>query len=212
LRPRAAFTEPEPSHELAEQTLPAGIRTDAAASKSAMSPRACGKNAQLRRGAVPAELEENLEVCPKCGHHMPIRARARLTRCSTRPARARSCRAGAGRPAQVQGLEEVPDRIKAAQKDTGEYDALVAMQGLLKGGRGGIGLRVRLHGRLDGLGGRRALRAGGRDRAGDRLPFVCFSASGGARMQEGLFSLMQMAKTSAALGKLREAGCPTSRC
>jgi acetyl-CoA carboxylase carboxyl transferase subunit beta len=103
------------------------------------------------------------------------------------------------------------DRIKAAQKDTGEADALVAMRAAEGAAAGGIGLRVRLHGRFDGLGGRRALRAG----AETALEIGCrssASASGGARMQEGLFSLMQMAKTSAALGKLRAAGCPTSRC
>ena len=101
------------------------------------------------------------------------------------------------------------ERIKAAQKNTGEYDALVAMRGTLKGRPlvassfdfaymgGSMGSVV---GERFTLGAERALEL--------RCPFVCFSASGGARMQESLFSLMQMAKTSAALGRLRAAGLP----
>jgi acetyl-CoA carboxylase carboxyl transferase subunit beta len=101
------------------------------------------------------------------------------------------------------------DRIKASQKSSGERDALVVLQGLLKerplvaaafdfafmGGSMGSVVGERF-----ALGAERALEIGS--------PFVCFSASGGARMQEGLFSLMQMAKTSASLGRLREAGLP----
>jgi acetyl-CoA carboxylase carboxyl transferase subunit beta len=101
------------------------------------------------------------------------------------------------------------DRIKAAQKSTGERDALITLQGTLKGRDlvasafdfaymgGSMGSVV---GERFSLGAEKALEIGS--------PFVCFSASGGARMQESLFSLMQMAKTSAALGRLREAGLP----
>src|SRR5690606_14858807 len=101
------------------------------------------------------------------------------------------------------------DRIKSTQKATGEYDALVAMEGALKGNPlvassfdfaymgGSMGSVV---GEKFTLAAERALELG--------CPFVNFSASGGARMQESLFSLMQMAKTSAALGRLRAAGLP----
>jgi len=101
------------------------------------------------------------------------------------------------------------ERIKIAQKNTGEYDALIAMRGLLKGRAlvassfdfafmgGSMGSVV---GERFALAAETAVEIG--------APYVCFSQSGGARMQEGLFSLMQMAKTSAALGKLREAGLP----
>ena len=158
------------------------------------------------------ELEENLEVCPKCSHHMPIRARARLaafldagqhaSRSAPTSARSTCCK--------FKDQKKYADRIKAAQKSTGERDALIAMQGMLKGRRPGrLRVRFRLHGRLDGLGGRRALRARPPKRALEiGCPLVCFSATGGARMQESLFSLMQMAKTSAALGRLRAAGLP----
>jgi acetyl-CoA carboxylase carboxyl transferase subunit beta len=99
------------------------------------------------------------------------------------------------------------ERIKAAQKNTGEYDALIAMRGLLKG-RALVASSFDfafMGGSMGSVVG--ALRAGCRTASRSVRP-TCFSQSGGARMQEGLFSLMQMAKTSAALGKLREAGLP----
>ena len=195
-----------------KKLMPSRIRTEGRQA-SAACPKACGKSA-TRCGAVlyRPELEENLEVCPKCSLHMPIRARARL---------AALFDAGHGRheigaelgPTDVlkfKDQKKYADRIKAAQKATGERDALIAMQGKLQGPRPGRRrVRLRLHGRLDGFGGRRALHAAPPNaRWRSRCPFVCFSASGGARMQESLFSLMQMAKTSAALGRLRAAGLP----
>ncbi|MBE2211686.1 MAG: acetyl-CoA carboxylase carboxyltransferase subunit beta [Xanthomonadaceae bacterium] len=156
------------------------------------------------------ELEENLEVCPKCGYHMPIRARARL---------ASFLDIGTGReigadlgPVDVlkfKDQKKYAERIKVAQKATGERDALVTMEGLLKGRPivasafdfafmgGSMGSVV---GERFSLGAERAAELGS--------PYVSFSASGGARMQESLFSLMQMAKTSAALGRLRAKGLP----
>ena len=165
-----------------------------------------------RCGAVlyRPELEENLEVCPKCAFHMPIRARARL---------AAFLDVGSGKeigaalgPTDVlkfKDQKKYAERIKLAQKATGERDALVTMEGLLKqrpivasafdfafmGGSMGSVVGERFS-----LGAERAAAIG--------APFVCFSASGGARMQESLFSLMQMAKTSAALGRLRAKGLP----
>jgi acetyl-CoA carboxylase carboxyl transferase subunit beta len=150
-----------------------------------------------------ADLEKNLNVCPKCGHHNgSARARA-STRCSTRgPLRDRR-RGAAGRRAQVQGQPRTPSASRRPGR-TGETDALVVMQGAIKSlpvvwRR----LRVRVHGRLDGLGGRRALRARRAASAIEqKLPFICVHRLGGARMQEGLLSLMQMAKTTAALTEL----------
>ena len=81
--------------------------------------------------------------------------------------------------------------------ETGETDALVVHAGTSDASGRGRPLRVRLHGRLDGLGGRRAIRARrARPPIEQKLPFICFTATGGARMQEGLLSLMQMAKTT----------------
>jgi acetyl-CoA carboxylase carboxyl transferase subunit beta len=157
------------------------------------------------------ELEENLEVCPKCSHHMPIRARARLAALFDAGSPMREIGAALG-PTDVlkfKDQKKYSDRIKAAQKSTGERDAMITMAGKLKGRDlvaasfdfaymgGSMGSVV---GERFTLGAETALELG--------CPFVCFSASGGARMQESLFSLMQMAKTSAALAKLREAGLP----
>jgi len=156
------------------------------------------------------ELEENLEVCPKCNHHMAIRARARLTALFD-PDSTQEIGAALG-PTDVlkfRDQKRYAERIKAAQKATGERDALITLQGRLKGRDlvasafdfaymgGSMGSVV---GERFALGAEKALELG--------CPFVCFSASGGARMQEGLFSLLQMAKTSAALGRLRAAGLP----
>jgi len=155
------------------------------------------------------ELEENLEVCPKCSHHMPIRARARLASLFDGPATEIAAELGPTDVLKFKDQKKYSDRIKAAQKSTGERDALIAMQGTLKARPlvacafdfaymgGSMGSVV---GERFALAAERALEIG--------CPLVCFSATGGARMQESLFSLMQMAKTSAALGRLRAAGLP----
>ncbi len=165
-----------------------------------------------RCGAVlyRPELEENLEVCPKCNFHMPIRARARLTALLDGGAGEEiASELGPTDVLKFKDQKKYSDRIKAAQKSTGERDALIAMRGELKsqpivvcsfdfafmGGSMGSVVGERFARAAEA-----ALQAG--------CPFVCFSASGGARMQESLFSLMQMAKTSAALGRLRAAGLP----
>jgi len=156
------------------------------------------------------ELEENLEVCPKCSHHMPIRARARLASLfdadSTQEIAAEL---GPTDVLKFRDQKKYSDRIKAAQKSTGERDALVAMRGTLKG-RDLVAASFDfafMGGSMGSVVGERFARAA--ETALElRCPFVCFSASGGARMQESLFSLMQMAKTSAALARLRAAGLP----
>jgi len=192
--------------------MPSGIRTEGNAGKSKRSvPEGLWEKCD-RCGAVlyRPELEENLEVCPKCSFHMPIRARARMAALFD-PGTTTEIGAALG-PTDVlkfKDQKKYAERIKAAQKSTGERDALVTLQGKLKGRDlvasafdfaymgGSMGSVV---GERFSLGAEKALVIGS--------PFVCFSASGGARMQESLFSLMQMAKTSAALGRLREAGLP----
>jgi len=192
--------------------MPSGIRTQGGAAKSKRSvPEGLWEKCD-RCGAVlyRPELEENLEVCPKCNFHMAIRARARL-RALFDPGSTTEVGAALGPvdALKFKDQKKYSDRIKASQKASGERDAFVAMQGTLKqralvagafdfafmGGSMGSVVGERF-----ALGAERALSIG--------APFVCFSASGGARMQEGLFSLMQMAKTSAALGRLRAAGLP----
>ena len=191
--------------------MPSGIRTDNAANRKRSVPEGLWEKCD-RCGAVlyRPELEENLEVCPKCDFHMPIRARARLA--SLFDPGSTTEIAATLAPTDVLKFKDskrYAERIKSTQKVTGEYDALVAMQGLLKGRPlvassfdfaymgGSMGSVV---GEKFTLAAEKALEIG--------APFVNFSASGGARMQESLFSLMQMAKTSAALGRLRAVGLP----
>ncbi|WP_226468720.1 acetyl-CoA carboxylase, carboxyltransferase subunit beta [Luteimonas panaciterrae] len=194
-----------------KKLMPARIRTEAGATKKRSVPEGLWEKCE-RCGAVlyRPELEENLEVCPKCNFHMPIRARVRLA--ALFDAGSTEEIGAALGPTDVlkfKDQKKYSDRIKAAQKATGERDALVTLQGTLKqrplvasafdfaymGGSMGSVVGERFT-----LGAEHALEIGS--------PFICFSASGGARMQESLFSLMQMAKTSAALARLRDAGLP----
>ena len=191
--------------------MPSGIRTENAPVKKRSIPEGVwDKCGSCGEALYRPELEENLMVCPKCGHHMAIRARVRLAALFDQGS---TVEIGA-RLAPVDVLrfkdsKRYAERIKSTQKATGEYDALVALRGTLKGRAlvassfdfaymgGSMGSVV---GERFALAAETALEIG--------CPFVNFSASGGARMQEGLLSLMQMAKTSAALAKLREAGLP----
>lgn len=156
------------------------------------------------------ELERNLDVCPKCEHHMRIGARKRLKLFLDEGA---TSEIGADL-APVDRLKfkdskKYKDRLVAAQKATQEKDALIAQKGKLHG----LPLVACafefqfMGGSMGSVVGERFVRAV--DVCLDQgIPLVCFAASGGARMQEALFSLMQMAKTSAALERLREAGLP----
>ncbi len=156
------------------------------------------------------ELEKNLDVCPKCEHHMRVGARRRLDIFLDEQ----------GREEIAVDLEPVDrlrfrdskkysDRLKAAQKQTGEKDALVAMSGLLEG-MPVVAAAFEfsfMGGSMGAIVGERFVQAA--NVALERkCPMICFSASGGARMQEALLSLMQMAKTSAVIARLREEGIP----
>jgi len=156
------------------------------------------------------ELEKNLRVCPKCNHHLSIEARERLASfLDDESGEEIGADLGPVDALHFKDQKKYADRIKASQKNTGERDALVAVQGRLHGRDICVAaFEFRFMGGSMGsvVGERFALAA---ERAlALRCPLVCFSATGGARMQEGLFSLMQMAKTSAALGRLRAAGLP----
>lgn len=156
------------------------------------------------------DLESNAEVCPKCGHHNRMGARARLNQLLD-PEKRKEIGAGV-QPIDALKFKDsksYADRIKAAQKDVGETDALVVMQGSI--------MQIPVVAaafEFKFMGGSMGSVVGERFVNGVEMaikhhtPFICVSASGGARMQEGLLSLMQMAKTSAALAKLSEAGLP----
>ncbi|MDX1554959.1 MAG: acetyl-CoA carboxylase, carboxyltransferase subunit beta [Xanthomonadales bacterium] len=156
------------------------------------------------------ELERNMQVCPKCANHMPVTARTRIKQFLDEDTQ----REIAANLEPVDALKfrdskKYRERIAAAQKSTGEKDALIAVAGKLHGRDivvcafefrfmgGSMGSVV---GEKFARAGQEALRLG--------APMICFSATGGARMQEGLLSLMQMAKTSAVLARLARKGIP----
>ena len=194
-----------------KKLMPATIRTESGIQRKRSVPEGLWEKCDKCGAALyREELRANLEVCPKCAHHAPIRARARLA-AFLDPDSGIEIGAALG-PTDVlkfKDQKKYAERIKSVQKATGERDALVAMSGTLMGRPmvaasfdfpfmgGSMGSVV---GERFSLGAERAVELG--------VPFVSFAASGGARMQESLFSLMQMAKTSAALGRLRAAGLP----
>ncbi|NLO81238.1 MAG: acetyl-CoA carboxylase carboxyltransferase subunit beta [Xanthomonadaceae bacterium] len=156
------------------------------------------------------ELERNLEVCPKCNHHLRISARRRLE--TFLDSSSRSEIGAEIKPVDIlrfRDSKRYKDRLAQAQKETGEDDALVVMRGTLKG-MPVVAAAFEFNfmgGSMGSVVGERFVRAAN-IALQERIPLICFSASGGARMQEALFSLMQMAKTSAILARLREAGVP----
>ena len=156
------------------------------------------------------ELEKLLEVCPKCDNHMRISARKRID--AFLDTGDRKELGGDLEPQDVLKFKDskrYKDRIVGAQKSTNEKDALIVMQGKLKG----MPVVVASF-EFAFMGGSMASVVGARFVAAvnacleHNMPLICFSASGGARMQEALMSLMQMAKTSAALAKMSEKGLP----
>ena len=192
-----------------DKLLPSRIKTSSANRRSVPEgvwTKCDSCNATLYR----AELTRNLEVCPKCGQHMRISARARLDSFLDPDDREEI---GSGiKPVdklRFRDSRRYKDRLTGALKETGENDALVALTGKV----GNISLVAAafefnfMGGSMGSVVGERFVRAV--DICINRhVPLVCFSASGGARMQEALISLFQMAKTSSALGKLRNAGLP----
>lgn len=194
-----------------KKLMPSGIRTESGVSKRRSVPEGLWEKCD-RCGAVlyRPELEENLEVCPKCNFHMPIRARARLKSLFDPDSMSEiAAELGPVDVLRFRDQKRYADRIKAAQKATGERDALIAMRGTLKQ-RPLVACSFDfafMGGSMGSVVGERFARAA-ETALEIGCPFVCFSASGGARMQESLFSLMQMAKTSATLGRLRAAGLP----
>ena len=157
-----------------------------------------------------AELERNLNVCPKCSHHMRIDGRDRLKRFLD-PGSASELAAAVQSedPLRFKDTKRYRERVLAAQKETGERDALTVMAGTLTGFEiVACAFEFRfMAGSMGSVVGEKFVRAVEHCRT-FKMPLVCFSASGGARMQEGLYSLMQMAKTSAALGRLAQGGLP----
>ena len=192
-----------------EKLMPSRIRTEGGNKRGVpegLWAKCPGCDAVLYR----AEMERNLDVCPKCGHHNRIGARKRLE-AFLDPESEQEIAADLSPtdPLKFKDNKKYKDRISQAQKSSGEKDALIVMQGTLQG----LDLVVAAF-EFSFMGGSMGSVVGEKFVQGVNvslekgIPFVCFSASGGARMQESLFSLMQMAKTSAALNRMRQRGIP----
>ncbi|MEH6551147.1 MAG: acetyl-CoA carboxylase, carboxyltransferase subunit beta [Pseudomonadales bacterium] len=156
------------------------------------------------------ELDKNADVCLKCDHHMRIGARRRLDIFLDPQGREElAAEVGPVDRLKFKDLKKYKDRLSAAQKSTGEKDALVAMKGTLESlPIVAVAFEFNFHGGSMGYAvGERFTRAA-QYALENRIPLVCFSATGGARMQEALISLMQMAKTSAVIERLKMAGVP----
>src|SRR5690348_2322353 len=206
------FVSPEPATPMTwlQKLMTPRIRTEGQAGKGKVPEGVWEKCGGCGAVLYRPELERNLMVCPKCGHHHAFGARARLAAFldegsvseldeDLQPVDA----------LKFKDSKRYRDRIAAAQKNTGEKDALIAVRGTLKA----LPLSAcafeftYMGGSMGSVVGEKFTRAAELALA-EKMPLVCFSATGGARMQEGLLSLMQMAKTSAALARMRDAGLP----
>ena len=193
-----------------EILLPKTIRTEGSNKKGTVPEGLWTKCPGCNAILYNTELERNLSVCPKCEHHMRISARTRLNMFLDEEGREEI-----GKnikpvdPLKFKDTKKYKDRIIQAQRQTKENDALVVMKGQLRG----IDIVVAafdfkfMGGSMGSVVGERFVR--GVNKSFELgIPFIVFTSSGGARMQESLFSLFQMAKTSAALTRLSEAGIP----
>ncbi|HZG07909.1 MAG TPA: acetyl-CoA carboxylase, carboxyltransferase subunit beta [Allosphingosinicella sp.] len=155
------------------------------------------------------EWEDNDSVCPRCDHHGRIGPRARFERLfdpgysMLAPPQVRED------PLKFRDSKRYQDRIKAARQQTGEPDALINARGTIDGQKAVIGVQdFAFMGGSMGLAVGAAFVEGVRAAIRDRAPYIIVTAAGGARMQEGILSLMQMPKTTVAIAELKEAGLP----
>ncbi|MEW8013779.1 MAG: acetyl-CoA carboxylase, carboxyltransferase subunit beta [Candidatus Sedimenticola endophacoides] len=192
-----------------EKLMPARIRTEGGSKRTVpegLWAKCPGCGAILYR----AELERNQDVCPKCDYHNRIGARRRLDIFLDPDNREEIGETLAPiDPLKFKDSKKYKDRVSQAQKQTGERDALIVMRGQLKGldvvsAAFEFGF---MGGSMGSVVGERFVQ-GANVALGRAVPYICFSASGGARMQESLFSLMQMAKTSAVLNRMSKRGIP----
>ena len=194
-----------------DKILPSGVRNSVGDKTSSSVPEGLWKKCVKCEAVLYLpDVERNEDVCPKCDHHMRIGARWRLSRFFD-----------AGTSEEIlsdivsedrlkfKDKKRYKDRLISAQKATGEKDALVAMRGVLQGLPViAVAFEFEFHGGSMGYAvGEKFTRAAHMSLE-DKIPLVCFSASGGARMQEALISLMQMAKTSAVIERMKLAGVP----
>jgi len=192
-----------------EKLMPTSIRTDSSTKRGVpegLWTKCTSCNAVLYR----AELERNLDVCPKCNHHMRVFGRKRLEIfLDDSPTEEIGVNLMPFDKFKFKDSKKYKDRLLQAQKNTNEKDALIVLKGKVKGVpvvAAAFDFRF-MGGSMGAVVGERFLKAA-TTALEEKIPFICFSASGGARMQEALFSLMQMAKTSAVLTKLAKNKIP----
>lgn len=193
-----------------DKIIPPKIQTRARIGKKGVPEGVWSKCTACQAVLYAEELDLSLQVCPKCGHHMRIGGTARLE--SFLDTGSISYIGEQIQPVDVLKFKDQKryrDRLTEARKTSGVSEAILAASGTLAGiPLAALAFEFRfLGGSMGSVVGQRFVLAANRSLE-NRMPLVCFSASGGARMQEALFSLMQMAKTSAAIARNREAGIP----
>jgi acetyl-CoA carboxylase carboxyl transferase subunit beta len=193
-----------------EKLLPSKIRTSGVSDKKGVPEGLWAKCGNCDAIIYRAELDRSQEVCTKCDHHMRVSARRRLDYFFDPEGKVElAANLEADDVLKFKDDKKYRDRLSQAQKQTGEKDALIVMQGSVMG----IEMVAAafefkfMGGSMGGVVGEKFVRAVNAS-IESNIPLVCFTASGGARMQEALFSLLQMAKTSAALTRLSKRGLP----
>jgi acetyl-CoA carboxylase carboxyl transferase subunit beta len=193
-----------------EKLLPTRIRTDGNKSRHTMPEGLWSKCPVCQVVLYKAELERHVNVCPKCGHHLRIGARLRLEKfLDPLPRMEIGAELSPKDFLKFRDSKKYKDRLLQAQKLTDEKDCLIVIKGQIYG----VPIVACafefsfMGGSMGSVVGERFVRAA-KVAIEEKMPLVCFSASGGARMQEALTSLMQMAKTSAVINRLNQAGLP----
>jgi acetyl-CoA carboxylase carboxyl transferase subunit beta len=193
-----------------QKLLPPRIKATPGASKKAVPEGLWVKCSACEAVLYRTDLEKNLNVCPKCGHHGRVGARARVEQLLDPEGRYEiGFEAVPVDSLKFKDTKKYPERLAAALEETGETDALIVIQGSIKS----VALVIAVF-EFDFMGGSMGSVVGERFVRGvrvayeNRVPFVCITASGGARMQEGVHSLFQMAKTAAVLQELTKASLP----
>lgn len=193
-----------------QKLLPPKIKSRDAAGKSGVPEGLWSKCPACNAVLYRTDLENNQDVCPKCNFHTAVSARRRLDILLDPEGRFEI--GSEVRPVDILKFKDsrkYPDRLSAAREDTGEEDALVVMQGAIHNVPCVVAVFEFkfIGGSMGSVVGERFVR-GVQTAIEQNVPFVCVAASGGARMQEGLNSLMQMAKTSAILTRLADRRLP----
>ena len=192
-----------------DKILPSGVNKDDSANRTSVPEGLWKKCVKCEASLYKPDLERNAEVCPKCDHHMRMGARRRLELCLDTGSTELFADLEPVDHLKFKDKRKYRDRLTAAQRSTGEKDALIAMRGSILGVEVvALAFEFEFHGGSMGYAVGEKFSRAATVALEEQLPLICFSASGGARMQEALISLMQMAKTSAVIERLKRQGTP----